>query len=193
MAESSTPPGSGRPAVFFDRDGVVNQSPGAGYVLDWEAFEFAPGLFDLVALVKEAGWEAIVVTSQKGVGKGLMSAATLEAIHDRMQATLEGATGGHRFDAIYAYTGTPVCPHQPKPDPEMILTAARERDLDLAHSWMIGDADRDIAMAIAAGLAGTVRVHGDKPIGVEATHTVSDLAVAKAVFEQVILGTDSQA
>ena len=188
--DDTTKPGTGTPAVFFDRDGVVNRSPGGGYVLDWEAFEFTPGIFELVALVKEAGWLAILVTSQKGVGKGLMTAAALDEIHERMQLSLAEATG-HHFDAIYAYTGRPDCPHQPKPNPEMILTAAHERGIDLSRSWMIGDADRDITMGIDAGLDGTVRIQGDKPIGVVATHTVSDLSLAKAALEVAILRNDT--
>ncbi len=177
--------GSHRPAVFFDRDGVVNRSPGDGYVLSWDRFAFSPGLFDLLRLVKDRGYLAVVITSQKGVGKGLMSASELDQIHDRMQATLRAEIGSG-FDAIYAFTGTPDCPHRPKPDPEMILTASRDLGIDLARSWMIGDADRDIEMGIAAGVEGTVRVRGDKAIGVDATETVDDLRLAHDVFEKCL-------
>ena len=179
-----------RAAVFFDRDGVVNQSPGAGYVLSWDAFAFSPGLFELLSLVKDRGYLAVLVTSQKGVGKGLMSQRDLDTIHERMQATLSKKVGSG-FDAIYAYTGTPDCPHQPKPHPEMILTAAREHEIDLDHSWMIGDADRDIEMGIAAGVQGTIRVRGDKAIETTATETVEDLESARVILLQV-LASDSQ-
>lgn len=176
-----------RPALFFDRDGVVNQSPGRGYVLQWEAFAFSPGLFELLRAVKENHWWAILVTSQKGVGKGLMSAADLETIHSRMQETLRSEVG-FTFDAIYAYTGEADCTHQPKPDPEMILSAAERFEIDLNRSWMIGDADRDIEMGQGAGLAGTIRVRGDKPIGVKATTSVDTLEAARDFLRPFLTG-----
>ena len=181
MNESESGPGRKSPAVFFDRDGVVNQSPGAGYVLSWDAFHFTPGFFELFRLVKTRGWKAVLVTSQKGVGKGLMSQSDLDEIHSRMQSTLREECGAE-FDGIYAFTGTENCRHQPKPDPEMIDTAAVELDLDLGRSWMIGDADRDIA----AGLEGTLRVRGDKPITVEASGTVNTLQAALALFDGIL-------
>ena len=178
MNESESGPGRKSPAVFFDRDGVVNQSPGAGYVLSWDAFHFTPGFFELFRLVKTRGWKAVLVTSQKGVGKGLMSQSDLDEIHSRMQSTLREECGAE-FDGIYAFTGTENCRHQPKPDPEMIDTAAVELDLDLGRSWMIGDADRDIEM-------GTLRVRGDKPITVEASGTVNTLQAALALFDGIL-------
>jgi D-glycero-D-manno-heptose 1,7-bisphosphate phosphatase len=167
-----------RPALFFDRDGVVNQSPGAAYVLSWSEFAFNPGLFDLLRWVNDRDWLTIVVTSQKGVAKGLMTLADLDDIHQRMQDALIREIGSG-FDAIYAYTGLPDCPHQPKPEPEMVLTAAREHCVDLSRSWLIGDADRDIGMAISAGIPHTIRVRTpENPITLDADTTVDDLAAA---------------
>ena len=68
----------------------------------------------------------------------------------------------------------------------MIDTAAAELDLDLERSWMIGDADRDIEMAIAAGLEGSLRIRGDKPIEVEASGTVNSLEAAALLFEGIL-------
>ena len=176
MTESFSESTAKRPAVFFDRDGVVNRSPGdAYYVLSWDQFEFSPGIFEVLKTVKDRGYLAILVTSQKAAGKGLMTQAELDHIHQRMQERLRLETG-YEFDAIYAFTGTPDCRHRPKPDPEMILTAAQEHDIDLSRSWMIGDADRDIEMGIAAGLKGTIRVRGEKTIGCDATETVGSVS-----------------
>jgi histidinol-phosphate phosphatase family protein len=172
MTEPASESAAKRPAVFFDRDGVVNRSPGdAYYVLSWDQFEFSPGIFDVLKAVKDRGYIAILVTSQKAVGKGLLSQAGLDDIHRQMQGRLRDEAGCE-FDAIYAFTGTPDCRHRPKPNPEMILTAAKEHGIDLSRSWMIGDADRDIEMANAAGLKGTIRVISEKPVTVEATETV---------------------
>lgn len=165
-----------KPCVFFDRDGVVNQSPGPGYVLRWEDFHFNPGFIDAFKTVKANGYLAVLITSQKGVGKGLMPLSELNRIHENMQQFIESETG-ERFDGIFAFTGLPDCPHQPKPNPEMIFAAQTALSLDLKASWMIGDADRDILMGKAAGLGGTIRIKTDKPINPEAiaNHTLTNI------------------
>lgn len=160
---------AGRPAVFFDRDGVVNVSPGAGYVLRWEDFHFTPGIITALALCKARGYATILVTSQQGVGKGLMTQAALDAIHARMQAGL--AAHAAAFDGIYACThlsGTCTCR---KPSPEMILRAQTDHGLDLTRSWLIGDHNRDIQMAINANVPRTIRIlsHHEPEVAAEFT------------------------
>lgn len=137
------------PAFFFDRDGTVNASPGPGYVLRWEDFHFLPGVREMLAAVKARGWKTILVTSQQGVGKGLMSADTLAGIHDRMQAVLGPAAA---FDGVYSCTGLAGRDPRRKPSPAMILEARRDHGIDLAASWNIGDNDRDLEMGRAAGI-----------------------------------------
>jgi histidinol-phosphate phosphatase family protein len=175
---------SGQKCVFFDRDGVVNRSPGSGYVLKHDDFHLNPGIPEALARLHENGWLAILVTSQKGVGKGLMTEDDLDAIHRKMQNMLRASGGA--FDGIYAYTGTGECPHLPKPDPEMIFSAAESFFIDLRQSWMIGDADRDIEMGKAAGLAGTIRIQGDKPIGIAADHTLSGTGEIINILEKLL-------
>ena len=170
-----------RPAVFFDRDGVVNVSPGEGYVLRWKDFQFAPGIIEALALCKAKGYATIVVTSQQGVGKGLMTQAALDDIHARMQAELEK----HRaaFDGIYACThlsGSCTCR---KPSPEMILRAKNDHALDLGRSWLIGDHDRDIQMAINAGVPRTIRVLSHHEPKVAADFTLEDTTRLAALLE----------
>jgi D-glycero-D-manno-heptose 1,7-bisphosphate phosphatase len=174
-----------KPCLFFDRDGVVNRSPGPGYVLRWEDFEFQDGIFDLISLVKSHGWLAVLITSQKGVGKGEMFHVELDRIHDEMQKRI-AAECGSGFDAIYAHTGLPEDPHPAKPDPGMILSAASDHDIDLSRSWMIGDADRDIEMAQRSSLEGAIRLVGDKALGIEASETVANLREAREVFERMV-------
>ncbi len=162
------------PAFFFDRDGVVNRSPGAGYVLRREDFHFNDGVIEALAFLKSRGFSLILVTSQQGVGKGLMTQAVLDEIHSTMQKELEGHDAA--FDAIYACTclaEDPQCTCR-KPSPEMILQAVREHTLDLEKSWLIGDHDRDVQMALNAGIPRTIRIQGDKPENVLAAHVLSD-------------------
>jgi histidinol-phosphate phosphatase family protein len=170
--------------VFFDRDGVVNVSPGKGYVLSWDQFGFTPGIEKVLRRVREKGWRTVLVTSQRGVGKGLMSQAELELIHGKMQDHL--SRGKASFDAIYAYTETPDCPHSAKPDPEMLLTAAKDLGIDLGQSWIIGDSDRDISMGKAAGLKGGIRFLSEKAPGVTADFTVSDTAALEELLEGIL-------
>lgn len=171
-----------RRCFFFDRDGVVNRSPGPGYVLKDEDFHLNLGIPEALSWLKERGWLVILVTSQRGVGKGLMSSEDLDQIHRKMQ--LELSVAGGEFDGIYAYTELEGCPYPPKPQPGMILAAAESFFIDLRQSWMIGDADRDIEMGKAADLAGTLRVKGDKPVGIEADLAVDDTVNLVRILEK---------
>ena len=159
-----------QPCLFFDRDGVVNRSPGPGYVLNTKQFHLNDGIVDALKVARDKGYFTVVITSQKGIGKGLMTHADLDEIHSGLQTEL--ASEGVAFDAIYYYSGETDSPHQPKPNPEMILTAAKHLPIDLEKSWMIGDADRDIEMANNANLKGTIRIHGDKPISIDSDFTL---------------------
>ncbi len=163
-----------RPAVFFDRDGVVNVSPGAGYVLRWTDFHFAPGVVEALQVCRQAGYALVLATSQQGVGKGLMRQTDLDEIHARMQQHL--ARDGAAFDGLYACTclaSDPDCTCR-KPSPEMLLHAAADLDLDLGRSWLVGDADRDILMAHHAGVPNTVRIGDEPPCKAVATHRLPD-------------------
>ncbi len=164
-----------RPVFFFDRDGVVNRSPGEGYVLRREDFHLNPGIIETLAFLRSRGFALVLVTSQQGVGKGLMTRAALDEIHAFMQDEL--ARHGAAFDAIYTCTclaDDSRCTCR-KPSPEMILRAAEEHDLDLAASWLIGDHDRDIQMACNAGVPHTIRIRGRTPLKVAAEHILGDV------------------
>lgn len=172
-----------QPAFFFDRDGVVNVSPGNGYVTRREDFHFSEGVIPALAFLKAHGFKLIVVSSQQGVGKGLMTQADLDDVHAFMQETLKA--NGAEFDGIY------YCPHLDgtclcrKPAPHMILRAAEDHGLDLGKSWLIGDHDRDIQMAINAGVPRTIRVHSDKPITVPADHTLETVSELPALLSRL--------
>ena len=172
-----------RPAFFFDRDGVVNRSPGDGYVLSPEDFHLSDGIIESLAFLKARGFALILVTSQQGVGKGLMIQATLDAIHAGMQSEL--AQHSASFDGIYSCThliGTCSCR---KPSPEMILKGAEDHHIDLHQSWLVGDHDRDIQMAINAGVPKTIRIRSDKEITVEANHTLDSVSELPALLKRL--------
>jgi D-glycero-D-manno-heptose 1,7-bisphosphate phosphatase len=137
--------------VFLDRDGVINRkAPEGQYVTRWEDFHVLPGVVEGITLLNRAGFYVVVVTNQRCVAKGLMTAAGLEEMHERMSEFL--ARAGAIVDAIY------YCPHElgqscscRKPAPGMLLDAARSSGIELPASWMIGDSDIDIVAGKSAG------------------------------------------
>lgn len=138
-----------RPAVFLDRDGVLNRDRWPT-VLSASELEMLPRAPEAVARLSRAGWPVVVVTNKTAMGWGLLSAREHEVIMGRVLAALE-ASGG-RVLAVYH------CPHNVllrcachKPRPGMLLRAAREHELDLPRSWMVGDTWRDVAAGRAAG------------------------------------------
>lgn len=139
-------------AVFFDRDGIVNMRVMCGYVTGINEFEFLPDFFDVFRQVKEAGYLAILITNQQGVGKGLMTVDDLSAIHDYMQQELQRSTG-YAFDDMYACTDIASVENScRKPSPTMLFAAMEKWSIDAASSWMIGDTVTDAQAACAAGV-----------------------------------------
>jgi len=146
-----------RPAVFFDRDGIVNESPGPGYVERWEDFHLLASFVECLRIVIERGYAPVVVTNQRGVGRGIMSQAELDRIHDGLAAAL--AAEGLALTDIRVCTAVTNDDPRRKPNPGMLVEAAESHRLDLARSWMIGDSEKDIEAGRRAGCAVTVRVH----------------------------------
>jgi len=141
-----------RPAVFLDRDGTLNVEK--EYLHRWEDWEWIPGAIDAIRRLNEAGYLVIVTTNQSGVARGYYAEADVERLHRQVDEDL--AHHGAHIDAYY------YCPHHPqygeirdcdcrKPEPGMLLAAAREHDIDLEHSFMIGDKAADVEAALAVG------------------------------------------
>lgn len=149
----------GRPAVFFDRDGIANVSPGPGYVTSVADFHVRPEFVEAVAVATEKGWPCLIVSNQRGVGKGLVPPEELEAMHKVLRKTL--AARGLALLDILAYVGLDSEHPDCKPHPGLLRRAAALHGLDLARSWMIGDRERDVQTGINAGVAVTVRVDDD--------------------------------
>jgi D-glycero-D-manno-heptose 1,7-bisphosphate phosphatase len=146
-----------RPALFLDRDGVLNEDP--GYVYRWEDFHWIPGARETVAAFNAAGWWVFVVTNQSGVGRGYYAEDDVHALHARMSESL--AEVGAHIDAYY------YCPQHPeaddeayrhpdppdrKPNPGMLLRAMADWPVDAARSLMVGDKDGDIEAGRRAGV-----------------------------------------
>lgn len=166
-------------AVFLDRDGTINRY--VGFLRKEEEFELLPGVAEAIGKINASGYLAVVVTNQPVIARGEVTVPELQNIHNKME-TLLGYEGVY-VDAIY------YCPHHPhkgyegeipelkfdcdcrKPKPGMLLKAAEEYHINLANSWMIGDAENDIKAGIAAGCKTALIGEGD----FDQTVTVSSL------------------
>ncbi|MGZ6015624.1 MAG: D-glycero-alpha-D-manno-heptose-1,7-bisphosphate 7-phosphatase [Phenylobacterium sp.] len=155
-----------RPALFLDRDGVLNED--RGYVFRWEDFRWIPGARETVAAFNRAGWLVIVVTNQSGVGRGFYSEDDMRALHAKMSQDLAEA-GGH-IDAFYHAPHHPEArldayrhpdPPDRKPNPGMILRALSEWPIDKAASVLVGDKPSDLEVALRAGVRGVLFTGGD--------------------------------
>jgi D-glycero-D-manno-heptose 1,7-bisphosphate phosphatase len=155
-----------RPALFLDRDGVLNEDH--GYVYRWEDFRWIPGAKAAVAAFNRAGWLVIVVTNQSGVGRGYYSEDDVRALHARMAEDL-AASGAH-IDAFYYAPHHPEAPVEAyrhpdpplrKPNPGMILQALTDWPIDRDASLLIGDKPSDLEAALRARIKGVLFEGGD--------------------------------
>lgn len=169
-----------RPCIFFDRDGIVNRSPGPGYVERVEDFHLLPDFVRALRLVLKLGYEAVIITNQRGVGKGQMSQATLDAIHAHLRDLLRAE--GLALRDIYFCTEVDRAHPRLKPQPGMLLEAARDHRLDLSRSWMIGDNEKDVVAGQRAGCRTLLVREGDEPT--VADFRVADMAEVPAFFER---------
>lgn len=138
-------------AIFLDRDGVLNRKATEGaYITDLRQFDLLPGSLDAVAELYRRGYLLFIVTNQRCIATGTASIDAVETIHRHLLREV-GKAGG-QIARVY------VCPHDyvdrcecRKPLPGMLLQAARDFDLDLSASWMIGDSASDIECGRRAG------------------------------------------
>lgn len=160
-----------RPAIFLDRDGVVNEE--INLLNDPKQLKLINGAAEAIRLINQSDYLAVVVTNQPVIARGLCSIEELDYIH----ATLETMLGKERayINAIY------YCPHHPdkgypeekpeykimcecrKPKPGMLLQAAKNWHIDIANSYMIGDRDWDVMAGEAAGCKKSIKIETNKP------------------------------
>lgn len=149
--------GMGAPAIFLDRDGVINED--LGYVHTRETFRFIPGVFKACRLLREMGFRIIVVTNQPGIARGLFSMEEFNELSRWMMEELVRHDAA--IDAVY------VCPHHPDqgigeyrvtcdcrmPQPGLIRRAAQDWDICLPGSVLVGDRWNDM-LACASAMVG---------------------------------------
>lgn len=143
-----------KPALFLDRDGVINIEK--NYLHKKEDFEFIDGIFDLCQYYMAKGYYIIVVTNQSGIARGYYSEMDFANLTFWMIDSFD--EHGVIIDQVYH------CPHHPdisgececrKPNAGMLLKAAKDLNIDLENSVLVGDSERDIQAAHAAGLKET--------------------------------------
>ena len=139
-----------RRAVFLDRDGTLNKD--VGYVHRKEDWQWLPGVAEALKRLRAVGYVLVVVSNQSGIARGMYDREALRLLEEWVNAELSAKNAA--IDAWY------YCPHLPeitghcecrKPEPGLLLQAARDLELDLPNSWMIGDRVRDVQAGIAAG------------------------------------------
>jgi D-glycero-D-manno-heptose 1,7-bisphosphate phosphatase len=168
-----------KPAVILDRDGVLNRRPPRGeYVRHAGEFEWLPGSLEALRLFHEAGYRIIVASNQAGVARGQLTTDSLETIHDR--ARTEAQRAGGAIDAIY------YCPHDwddgcecRKPKPGLLFQAQRDFSLDLTRTHFLGDDERDLQAAEAAGAPGLL-VTDEQSLLVRARQLVSSNVIVNS-------------
>jgi D-glycero-D-manno-heptose 1,7-bisphosphate phosphatase len=149
-----------RPAAFIDRDGTIIEE--AGYLDRFELIAPYPWSARAMRRLKDAGYALVVVTNQAGVARGYFDEAFVREAHQRLDAMLRAE--GVDVDGYY------YCPHHPegtideyrqvcdcrKPAPGLVRLAARDLDLDISRSFVIGDKWLDVALAQNAGTTGVL-------------------------------------
>ena len=169
-------------AIFLDRDGTINKY--VGFLTSHEQFELIPGITDIIRLINESGYLAIVVTNQPIIARGECTWDELQKIHEKMGTEL-GKQGAF-LDAIY------ICPHHPdkgfegerieykvncscrKPNAGLLFQAARDFNIDLSESYMIGDSDRDIQAGNNAGCKQSIKVERNVPINIKTIYDITN-------------------
>jgi histidinol-phosphate phosphatase family protein len=140
-----------KPALFLDRDGVLNVYLPGDYVKFPDELILLPGVGAAVARVNAAGIPVFIISNQQGVAKGVMSPEDLAAVEQRLRNGLQEANA--TIDrTYYCLAHDSEKSEDRKPRPGMILRAAQEFDLDLSRSVFIGDTETDAAAARAAGV-----------------------------------------
>lgn len=184
-----------RTAVFLDRDGTIIED--AGYIGDPRQVRLIPDASDAIRRFRQAGHLVVIVSNQSGVARGFFDESAMNKVHARMELLL--SERGTRVDRTYhcPYLDGPEATVDAyrrdselrKPRPGMLLLAAKELDIDLSRSWMIGDSTTDVQAGINAGCRTILLRHnGVLPSAVDQapTHCVDSMAEAAELVERAM-------
>jgi len=161
-------------AVFLDRDGVINVEK--EYLHKWQDFEFLPTVLETCRKINEAGYLIVIITNQSGISRGYYTKDDFDVLTERMLQEFEEQ--GIKIADVYC------CPHHPdfdgdcdcrKPEPGMILQAAKDFDIDLSKSFLAGDKESDIEAGINAGVSKNFLMQTGHEIDVENTKATTVL------------------
>ena len=137
--------------IFLDRDGVIIENR-SDYVRSWDDVEFIPESLEALEKLASAPYRIVVVTNQSAVGRGIITLSEAELINERLLKIIRNAGG--RIDDLY------MCPHAPeenchcrKPRPGMLLEAAKDLQINLGDSLLVGDALTDLQASYKAGVS----------------------------------------
>lgn len=138
-------------AVFLDRDGTINEE--MGYINHLSRFVLLPRTGAAIKRLNNRGVKVVVVTNQSGAARGYFPPALVEEVHAHLHNLL--AKEGAHLDGIYTCLHGPQegCPCR-KPQPGLILQAARELHIDLSRSYVVGDRNKDLQTGANAGVKG---------------------------------------
>jgi D-glycero-alpha-D-manno-heptose 1-phosphate guanylyltransferase len=137
--------------LFLDRDGVINEDKPGSYILNPGEFHFYNGVLDAFKKFGEKFGRIIIVTNQRGIGKGMMTEDDLTAIHEKMKAAIKKT--GASIDAIYYCTSTSNTAFERKPNPGMALRAKNDfPEIDFNKSIMVGNNISDVLFGKNAGM-----------------------------------------
>ena len=147
--------------LFLDRDGVINEEKYLDYVYTWEEFIFYPGVKEAMKIFNRIFGPIVMVTNQRGVGKGLMTEEQLQSIHSTMRREIEESGG--RLDSIYYCTSTDNAHPGRKPNPGMAMDALRDNPaIQFSRSIMVGNNLSDMEFGKRNGMF-TVLINTTKP------------------------------
>jgi D,D-heptose 1,7-bisphosphate phosphatase len=162
-------------AVFLDRDGTIARD--VHYCRRPEDFKLFKDVPFSIKMLNENGYKTVLVTNQSGIARGYFTEETLDRIHQKMKDEL--AAAGATIDAIY------YCPHHPdehcscrKPKTALFLKAAKELDIDLGHSYMVGDMQIDIEAGNTIGCKTVLVTTNGTAFSACPDHKASNLAEA---------------
>jgi D-glycero-D-manno-heptose 1,7-bisphosphate phosphatase len=178
------------PAVFVDRDNTLIANDGD--LGDPGAVDLLGGVAGGLKALRRAGFRIVVVSNQGGVARGAFTEDDVDAVHQRIAAIVDGEAQTKDVISRFYY-----CPYHPegvleayrrehpwrKPQPGMLLQAARDMNIDLARSWMIGDQPRDVQAGRSAGCR-TIRITDGSEAGEE--NGAADATLAVATFPEAV-------